>query len=314
MLTEISRSAIRARLPRFAIERTADAEVGMPPEQHEQLRWAEELLRLPEVWTKTKGVGVRVAILDTGIDKTHPDLEGAVVATKDFTGSGMRDVNGHGTHCAGIIGARANGIGFIGVAPEVSLMIGKVLGNDGSGDLGWISAGIDWAVANGADIISMSLGAEGDDPDMYRSIHRALALNKIIVCAAGNAGAVFADNIGFPGRYGSVITVASHDGDGNPSGFSSRGGSVDFMAPGHEIWSTWPDGQYAQLSGTSMATPFVAGLAALILSKHRQPIDHGSPIVTNEDMRAHLMRMAAHPGWHDSARGYGPLLPFAYFA
>ena len=142
MRNRTTRSSAQARLPRFHVERKIDTEADLPPEQHEKLRWAEELLRLPEVWTQARGAGVRVAILDTGVDRDHPDLEGAIVATKDFTGQGIRDVNGHGTHCAGIIGARANSIGFIGVAPEASLMIGKVLADDGTGDLAWIAAGV----------------------------------------------------------------------------------------------------------------------------------------------------------------------------
>jgi subtilisin family serine protease len=119
--------------------------------------------------------------------------------------------------------------------------------------------------------------------------------------------------VGYPGRYGGVITVASHDEDGNRSGFSSRGGEIDFMAPGSNIWSTYKDGGYAELSGTSMATPFVAGLAALIASKHRKEKNNKTPLENNEDLRNHLMWMATHPGYHDNVEGYGPLQPFQYF-
>lgn len=281
--------------------------------REERLRWAETLLRLPLVWRETRGEGIKVAILDTGIDTDHPDLAGAVVEARDFTGEGIEDENGHGTHCAGIVAARANGVGFVGAAPKCELIVAKVLDAVGRGTLARVAAGIDWAVAVGADILSLSLAAEADDRELYRAVHAALAAGKVVICAASNSGALGANTIGYPGRYGSVLTVAAHDALGHPSGFSSRGPEIDFMAPGQEIWSTWKEGGWAQLSGTSMAAPFVAGLAALVLAKHRKAGRHATPIHDNQDLKEHLLRMAAHPGWHDPARGHGPLLPFAYF-
>lgn len=305
------------RLPPYDLVDLVASEGGLAPlatHREERLRWAEQLLRLPEVWRRTRGQGVRIAVLDTGIDPDHPDLAGSIEQVRDFTGEGIEDLNGHGTHCAGIVAARQNSIGFVGTAPEASILVAKVLRNSGGGTLDAVAKAVDWAVTERVDIISMSLGGSSDDPALYEAIHTALARGVIVICAAGNAGALFTNSIGYPGRYGSVITVAAHDRHGQPSGFSSRGAEIDFMAPGHEIWSTYRQGGYAKLSGTSMATPFVAGLAALILAKHRLPGPHSSPIRTCEDMRHHLLRMAAHPGHHDSARGHGPLLPFAYFA
>ena len=279
----------------------------------ERINWGQRLLEIPSAWTASRGKGIRVAILDTGADLDHPDLKVAIVAERDFSGSGSaEDGDGHGTHCAGIIGARRNGVGLVGVAPECELLIGKVLADDGRGSYDWIANGIDWAVSAKADIISMSLGGSATTPELHRAIHDALAAGATVICAAGNDGSFGVNTIGYPGRYGSVLTVAAHDPNGNRAGFSSRGGEVDFMAPGTDIWSTYRNGGYATLSGTSMATPFVAGLAALILSKHRT--DPGAtPIETNEDVRDHLMFMATHPGHHDNTEGYGPLLPFRYF-
>lgn len=258
------------------------------------------------------GEGVKVAVLDTGVDSDHPDLKNGIIAMKDFTGDGIEDVNGHGTHCAGVIGSRLNNLGFVGIAPKCELIIGKVLGNNGSGAFQWIEDGIDWAVSEGADIISMSLGGPATTVGLHRAIHEALAKNVIVFCAAGNDGSIYQNAIGYPGRYGSVITIAAHDSDGNRAGFSSRGGEIDFMAPGTDIWSTYVDGGYSSLSGTSMATPFAAGLAALILAKHRK--DQGStPIITCEDVKDHMLYMATHPGYHDNERGYGALQPFRYF-
>lgn len=305
------------RLPPYDLVEIVPTEGGAAPlnvRRDERLRWAEQLLRLPEVWRRTRGRDVRVAVLDTGIDPDHPDLVGAIERTRDFTGEGIEDLNGHGTHCAGVIAARQNDVGFIGTAPEASLLIAKVLRNGGGGTLEAVANAVDWAVSERVDIISMSLGGPTDDPALFEAIHTALARGITIICAAGNSGSLFTNSIGYPGRYGSVITIAAHDQNGQPSGFSSRGAEIDFMAPGHDIWSTYRQGGYAKLSGTSMATPFVAGLAALILAESRLPGQPTSPIRNCEDMRRHLLRMAAHPGHHDSARGHGPLLPFAYFA
>ena len=303
-----------AALPDVEIGRFAkdEAELEQITTQRDRGNWATFLTRLPEVWQRTMGTGVRVAVLDTGIDTNHPDLQAAIADTRDFTGDGIEDANGHGTHCAGIIGARLNGVGFVGAAPKCKLLIGKVLGNNGSGSFQGIAEGVDWAVEQGAHIISMSLGGPSSSPLLYRSIAMALAKGVHVICAAGNSGNMFSNSIGFPGRYGGVITVASHDRNGNPSGFSSHGGELDFMAPGSDIWSTYKNGGYQELSGTSMATPFVAGISALIVSKHiHTPMqDQNTPIFNCADLRSHLLAMAAHPGYHDSERGYGPLLPF----
>jgi subtilisin family serine protease len=306
-----------AGLPTFTVDKVARKDSylqRLSSSQRERLRWHESLLQLPAVWRKTQGEDVRVAILDTGIDSDHPDLKDAVIGVRDFTGEGIEDGNGHGTHCAGIVAARENSIGFVGAAPKAELLIGKVLRNDGRGWMGWITAGINWALDQGADIISMSLGAPVGNSQLHMAVHSALADGAIMVCAAGNSGHLFSNSIDYPGRYGSVISVGSHDRNGMPSGFSSRGGEIDFLAPGDGIWSTYKNGSYARLSGTSMATPFVAGLAALILARHRQSSVSRTPINNTDDMREHLARMAAHPGHHDSARGYGPLLPFSYFS
>lgn len=295
-----------------------------------------------ESWANTHGKGVRVAVLDTGVDATHPALSPAIVATADFTGSGSAsDDDGHGTHCAGIIAAQptpastpskaknpsgSNGnpasavIPFSGVAKEAKLLIGKVLktrGDEVWGEPHWVVDGIRWAIKQRADIISMSFAARRSSSDLYFAIHQALWLGKFVICAAGNDGSLYQNGIGYPGRYGGVVTVAAHDRNGKPAGFSSTGGEVDVVGPGEDIWSTFcKNGQsgYARLSGTSMAAPFVAGLAALIVSRHKSNAKgNGTALTNNEDLKDHLLRMAAHPGHHDSATGYGVLRPLRYF-
>ena len=279
----------------------------------EQTNWAGKLMSIPSLWRDTKGSGVKVAVLDTGADIDHRDLKPGILKHQDFTSSSINDVQGHGTHVAGIIGARKNGFGFVGVAPECKLMIGKVLDDNGNGNYAWISAGIRWAVQNGADIINMSLGGTENHISLFDAVHYALYKGVIIVVAAGNAGSMGSNSIAYPGKYGGVITVASHDNYGNRSGFSSHGGEIDILGPGSKIWSTYPDNKYSELSGTSMAAPFVSGLAALILAKHKKHKNSKTPIRNTEEMREHLLRMAAHPGWHDNKVGYGPLMPFENF-
>lgn len=301
LLTEQKEAKNKTELKKFA------------QNSEERIHWAKSILGVPEVWRITQGEGVKVAILDTGVDTDHPDLKDAIVDMADFTGDGIEDYNGHGTHCAGIVGARLNGIGFVGVAPKSELMIGKVLNNKGRGANAWITEGVYWAVENGAHILSLSLGGGESDPDLYDAIQYALFNGVFIFCAAGNDGSLATNSIGYPARLGGVLTIASHDRNGNPSGFSSRGGEIDVMAPGSDIWSTYKNGGYRKLSGTSMATPFVAGLAALITSKHMNSASNGTPLRNNEDMKNHLLWMATHPGHHDNATGYGPLQPFNYF-
>ena len=232
-------------LPRFKVKTEVknDQELGViAQDQPERVNWAGSILGIPDLWALTQGKGTKVAILDTGVDPDHPDLATAIVDSEDFTGDGIEDESGHGTHCAGVVGARLNGVGFVGVAPQSELLIGKVLGNDGRGAYSWITDGVYWAVENGADIISMSLGGPYTDPELYKAIQYALFYETFVICAAGNDGSLFRNSIGYPGRYGGVITVASHDYNGNPSGFSSTGGEVDVMAPGSDIWSTYRHG------------------------------------------------------------------------
>ena len=292
-------------LPKFKVHEVAtESEISAA---RDHLDWPHQLLSVPSVWDKTQGNGVTVAVLDTGVDPDHPDLRGAISKMADFTGDGIEDKSGHGTHCAGVIGARLNRVGLVGVAPKCNLIIGKVLGNSGSGTYDWISDGVDWAVDQGADIISMSLGGPGSSPRLFTSIHNALAKGKVVVCAAGNSGSIFSNTIGYPGKFGGVITVAAHDVHGRISGFSSRGGEVDFAGPGEAITSAYSEGRYATLSGTSMATPFVAGICALVMSAKPEYIKNC------EDMRNELIKMAAHPGSFDPSSGYGPLNVASYF-
>lgn len=247
--------------------------------------WGVSLVQAPQMWSVTRGEGMKIAVLDTGIDKTHPDLKDNYVKGVNFTSSNRADVTdrqGHGTHCAGVIAGSDNTIGVVGVAPKAGLYIAKVLGDNGSGSIQSIVDGIDWAVSEGVDIISMSLGcSENPGNVMHDAIKRARAAGVIIVAATGNENT----HVGWPAAYDEVIAVAAVDQSLGRANFSNFGGEVDIAAPGVDIFSTYPIGRYAKLSGTSMATPMVAGVIALAQAYCRQIGVQATP-----DMLVQLIR------------------------
>jgi len=245
-----------------------------------------------------KGTGVGVAVIDTGIDLTHPDLQANIVANYSCirgkkTGN---DDNGHGSHVAGTIAALSNTIGVVGVAPEAKLIAVKVLNSQGSGTWSSVICGIDWVTANAAayniKVANMSLGGSGSSDNNCGNTNGD-ALHKAI-CNSTNAGVTYAVAAGnssadastfVPAAYNdTVITVSAlADSDGQPGGlgsatsygaddtfasFSNYGSVVDLGAPGVSIYSTWKSGGYNTISGTSMASPHVAGSAALYIKSH----------------------------------------------
>ena len=233
-----------------------------------------ELIQAPKIWNKTKGKGVTVAVLDTGCDSTHPDLQERIIGGRNFTdddGSNpdiFLDYNGHGTHVAGTIAAQQNDNGVVGVAPEASLLIVKVLNKKGSGQYEWIINGINYAIEQKVDIISMSLGGPNDMPELHEAIKKAINNNILVVCAAGNEGDGddSTDEFAFPGRYNEVISVGAINLERRSSDFTNSHNEIDLVAPGEKILSTYLNGKYATLSGTSMAAPHVSGALALIKS------------------------------------------------
>src|SRR5215471_3245621 len=189
----------------------------------ETIDWGLAAYHIPDHWKATRGRGIKVALLDTGIDESHPDLADAIDDARDFTRSrsGPIDKNGHGTHTAGTIAARQNNLGVIGVAPECRLLVGKVLSDDCSGASSTVAAGIDWACDSGADLISMSLGSPEPDAALLAAVTRAAAKGKFIIAAAGNDGR---DNsVNYPARWPETIAVAAVDSAGHLAAFSSRG-------------------------------------------------------------------------------------------
>lgn len=218
-------------------------------------------------WDVTTGSAtVKIAVLDTGIEVSHPDLSGKVAASYNFTDSPtVSDLFGHGTHVAGIAAAATNnGNGVAGTGYNTEILNGKVLGDDGSGYYSWVASGITWAADQGAQVISMSLGGASSSKVLEDAVNYAWSKGSVVVAAAGNNGN---SSPQYPGYYQNVISVAATDNNDNKAGFSTYGSWVDVAAPGVSIYSTYKGNSYALLSGTSMATPFAAGTCALIWAK-----------------------------------------------
>lgn len=229
--------------------------------------WGITAFDLPSAWSKSKGEGVKVAVLDTGVDLDHPDLSKSILPGFNFVSPGKQpwDDNQHGTHVAGIIAASNNEIGMVGVAPESKIIPVKVLNKGGNGSLLDVAKGIRWAVDEGkADLICMSLGSPNPVQEVRKAVQYALSKKVVCFVAAGNAG--ITKQIFYPANYPETIAIGSIDENLSRSMFSNTGENLDFMAPGGKIFSTIPDNWYAVLSGTSMAAPFATGVAALVLS------------------------------------------------
>ncbi len=213
---------------------------------------------------------VRVAVIDTGIAYSHPDL-GAKVAGGVNTidpSSDFNDDNGHGTHVAGILAALDNEIGVVGVAPNAELYAVKVLDSSGSGNLSDLIEGLQWCIDNDIHLVNLSLSSE-DTNDTFREVVSEVHRQGVtMVCASGNNGPD--GQINYPSRYPEPISVAATTETDTIADFSSRGPEVDIAAPGADIPSTWLRGGYRSLSGTSMAAPFVTGAAALIMGTNPQ--------------------------------------------
>ena len=229
-----------------------------------------------EAWGVTKGHGIRVAVLDSGVATDHPDINPNVALRANFSNARTNeDKYGHGTHVAGIIAAVAeNGIGVAGVCPGCTILAGKVLNDSGGGSSSGLANGINWSVSNGAKVINMSLAVR-PSRTLETAVNNAWNKGVVLVAAAGNGGN---QNMMYPGAYSNVIAVAATDNHDNKASFSTYGPWVDIAAPGVSVYSTFPTGSfvlgtqnnrssgYDIGSGTSMSAPIVAATAALAWS------------------------------------------------
>ena len=271
-----------------------------------------ELIEAPEIWSETKGEGITIAILDTGCDMGHPDLSERIIGGRNFTADDgndpekYQDYNGHGTHVAGTIAAMQNEQGVVGVAPAANLLILKVLDKNGSGQYEWIINAIRYAIEQKVDIISMSLGGPEDVPELHQAIKDAVKNNILVVCAAGNEGDgnEETDEYGFPGAYNEVISVGAIDLNRSSSEFSNSNKEIDLVAPGEKILSTYLNGKYATLSGTSMATPHVSGALALIKVLSNRAFERN---LSEPELYAQLIKRTIPLGYSPKLEGNGLL-------
>ncbi|MGE7602812.1 S8 family peptidase [Peribacillus sp. NPDC097675] len=272
------------------------------------------LIKAPEIWEPSNyGEGVVIAVIDTGIDKGHPDLKDRIIDGKDFTETGdYHDDNGHGTHVSGTVLATINNdVGVVGVAPKASILALKALNGKGQGDINWINGALEYAInwqgpqGEKVSIISLSLGGPPDDRE-HELIQKAIQNNILVVCAAGNSGdgRHDTDELDYPGAYPEVVAVGAVDLSRNMADFSNTNDEIDLVAPGVEILSTYPGSKYAKLSGTSMATPHVSGAAALL--KIIMEREFGRKL-TEAELYAQLVKNTEDLGINKKAQGNGLL-------
>ena len=250
-----------------------------------------------------RGLGVRVAIVDSGIDCTHPDLDGNCAGGFDFANddNDPRDDNGHGTHVAGTVAAEDDGLGVVGVAPGATLYALKVLNASGSGYWSDIIAAIQWAADNQIQVTNNSYGGSAyPGSTVQAAFDNSYAAGVLHVAAAGNSGdcAGTGNTVGYPAAFDSVIAVAATDSNNQRACFSSTGPQVELSAPGVSIYSTRMGGSYVSYSGTSMASPHVAGTAALVFA---------SGAFENTEVRQKLQQTADDLGalGRDAFYGFG---------
>jgi subtilisin len=243
---------------------------GQPSPQAETIPTGVAQVKAPAAWDCSQGKAIKVAVLDTGIDGTHPDLVASYRGGISFVPgeSSAMDFNGSGTHLAGTITAAINGAGVVGVAPAASLYAVKVLSNSGSGQWSWLIAGIAWCITNGIKILNICVGGLSAPTALEAMCNMAWSKGLLLVTGAGHSGPGMG-TVGVPAKYASVIAVSAIDSSNLVAGFSSRGSEVELCSPGVNILSTVPGGGYRTMSGSGRACSHVSGVAALTWGSHR---------------------------------------------
>lgn len=270
------------------------------------LPWGIDRIDAEIVWASTTADLIKVGIIDTGISNTHPDLlaniKGGVNTIQ--ARKGWNDDNGHGSHVAGIVAALNNSIGVVGAGPGIDLYAIKVLGRNGSGYLSDIIEGLQWAISNNMQVVNLSLGSDTGNQSFHDAIIATKNAGIVVVAAAGNSGG----SVIYPAAYSEAIAVSAIDSSNIIASWSSRGPEVDLAAPGVSVYSSYKGTAYATLSGTSMASPHVAGTAALVLSMPVGSSDtNGNGKWDPDEVQAKLQATAVDlgSGGFDNLYGYG---------
>lgn len=274
----------------------------LPNDPKYDSQYADERINASTAWEETLGSSdVTIAIVDQGIKYDHPDLESNIADNpgRDFIDDDEEpypedlSTEPHGTHVSGIAAAGVdNGVGVSGVGNSTLLSV-RALNEDGRGALSDIADAIEWATDQGADVINLSLGGGGRSETIENALSYATANGVLVVAAAGNQG----DNeVNYPGAYDNCMAVSALNPDGSLARYSNVGSDIDLAAPGTNVISTWIDDGYRALSGTSMSSPVVAGVAGLTLAQWD---------LTDEELRTHLKNTAVGIGLSDSQQGAG---------
>lgn len=282
-------------------------------------QWALTAFGAETLWKKATGKGVVIAVVDTGVALNHPDLKGRVLSGRDYVapGTSPADENGHGSHVAGIIAANANNkVGTAGLAHQSLILPVRVLNRDGIGNNADVARGIVWAAQHGANVINLSLSAHRSDNAIRAAVAYAQSRNIVVVAAAGNAGCgLFGSRTAYPAAYPGVLGVGAISSNRKIASYSSCGSWVDVVAPGSGIVSTMiasPSSglgcargkMYCSLSGTSMATPYVAAAAALEIARLKERFNQASIVSRLQSGATDLGRAG-----RDSRFGYGLINP-----
>lgn len=269
-------SPVRPDAPRAFQPLDGDGQCTFPAPSVKQTPWSLQRVLTNQLWQSTKGAGVKVAVIDSGVDIKNPQLAQAVdvkdsVDLIDPKGNGTTDPVGHGTEVAGIIAARpdASSTGFMGLAPEAEIISIRQASEDGTGTVPHLVTALDMAVDAGAEVINISQDTPRSTRELAAAVARAVQHNVVVIASAGNDGGDGKARATYPGAYDGVLAVGASDRNNERASFSQAGDFVGVAAPGVDMLSTVPSGGQCVDNGTSFAAPYVAGVAALIRAKHR---------------------------------------------
>ncbi len=262
--------------PKFPLSRPQGAR-GLP-----RIPWGVKEIKAPEAWKYSRGNRIKIGVIDTGIDASHPDIRPNIAGGVNVVqrSHSPDDDNGHGTHIAGTIAAANKTNGILGVSPRASIYAIKAFDHDGSAFVSDIIMGIDWCIRNSIDIINMSFGMKSSSPSLRDSIGKAYDAGVIVVASSGNDG--LKDEIDYPAGYRQTIAVGATDKNRQIAKFSNHGKGINIYAPGDDIFSTWLNDGYNTISGTSMATSHVSGVIAMLLAKKKRVTTKGIKVLLKQ--------------------------------